>query len=772
MATSKEIQECIEFIEKMEVLVNYKNNKFLGKEKEYKESKTKLASRANEEMLRINPKAKKQIAEAFIPFIDEVRGELYLLIKTHDKKTADMYLKSDKVFATKDGKKINKFNRGVHLVYQDLASRGAVFADNYDDFGDLLTSGETILYERVPLPEEYSFNTLPNLLNKIAKVTTEYCKQMDKEKDIDRTEDLVGEGKRGQVAPLFIRQICAWVCYTLLCFGDTISKCFKQEPLTTQSGVCSQIMHDLHLRTKHDYEYEYFAKEKKLLEYNKWSIMPEVILRKGNFFAPVAPFMYAGHKDGYLGFMLQKLVEQRNFKQYLEPFGGSGIAITQFKKKQGVSYFLSDANYMNMCYYKLLKASDKDFDYCLIKIEDIQKQVDMLYARIDKLDIKYPYYKSNFQNIKKKGFDKYYIQGQPFDSSQLTDDDIVEFFGGKIEKGDNRFLTFRNEATVALEVFYALKDLYRPYYNLYTFCGKNILDNSTLSKNTTDWKDFAVAFVVLNASLVNGQVSIDQSVVSPPTLRNMEIRRRLNFIRENFSKVTLEPSAIYGADAMRLLGSSTYNQENVLTYLDSPYLNTAGYASGFGIKDIKKLVNACISFRGDLIYSCRINLPKSASKSKKSKEEFVSYFKMWLDVKKSYEGQGKVCKALFLCNDEKINYPKWGISEELYMRMFNEGVARSRDLYLAYYIATYNDFEIMITNFDFEVPDFIEFARYIEARQEKYEEATGDNGLFKISTFKVAKPSKKSKSSITPAKKEFVKVDIEEIVKLITCIYG
>lgn len=62
-------------------------------------------------------------------------------------------------------------------MYRDLKSREAIFAENYDDFGDLLTSGETILYERVPLSDEYSFNTLPNLLDVVAKVTTKYCKK-------------------------------------------------------------------------------------------------------------------------------------------------------------------------------------------------------------------------------------------------------------------------------------------------------------------------------------------------------------------------------------------------------------------------------------------------------------------------------------------------------------------------------------------------------------------------------------------------------------------
>lgn len=101
MLSKKQINDCIEFIEKMEVLVNYKNNKFLGKEEEYKKSKTNLARNANKKMLMVIPDAKEQIAKAFIPFIKEVEGELEILIATNNKRIAELYLQNDSVYAKK-----------------------------------------------------------------------------------------------------------------------------------------------------------------------------------------------------------------------------------------------------------------------------------------------------------------------------------------------------------------------------------------------------------------------------------------------------------------------------------------------------------------------------------------------------------------------------------------------------------------------------------------------------------------------------------------------
>ena len=798
MATKKDINRCIEMIESMDIQINYRDKIFLKNaglpnnprqkkkkptfnkiisvlqsnksvdlkdlEEKYRKKKTKYALKANDDLMHNVHNAKEQIAKAFIPFIKEVLNEIEKILEKNYRDIADMYLEYDSVYAKQDGVVINKFNRGLHLVYADMKSREAVYSSNmYNDWG-IEINGEAIDYETVPANNEYSFSELPKLLDVIAKVTTEYCKEMDKKQGIDRTGVFVGEGKKGQTTPLFIRQSCALICYILLYFGDILSKHFLQEPLTTQSGVCSQIMHDLHLRTKQDYEYEYFAKEKKLLEYNKWSILPEVILREGNFVAPVSPVTYPGHKDGYLGFMLSSLVSQRDFTKYLEPFGGSGIGITQFEKKDNVSYLLSDVNYMNMCYYNMLKATDADFEDFIAEIEKVQKRVQSLYSRIDGIYLKGSHntYQENFIRIKEKGFDKYYVQGKPFDSSQLTNEDIISFFGSKIDSNDKtKFLEAKNDATVALEVFYALKDLYRPFYELYTLCGNNILNISNkLSNCQKDWKDFAVAFAVLNTSRVHGQVTIDRAVLNAPTLRTMQVRRQFNSIREAFRKVTLEPSATYGADAMSLLKNPNYNKSDVFTYLDSPYLNTAGYASGFDFKDIKRLVKACISFKGDLVYSCRVNLKSKVLNDKKSRKEFVEYFDMWLEAKKT----GKTWKVLFL-------YEPTEYLMHLYKYMLREGIARAEYNYLAYCIEKGINLEVMITNFDFEEPSFKEFQESIPSARVKYKQSTGKNKLMSSDTFKAAKNTKTVDDMEVFIGKRFVKVDIEDVVKLVKYIY-
>lgn len=824
MATKKEIKECIALIEHMDVQINYRDEEFLNAaglakttvknntrkgqskvqysfdeilanipnevrvvlEEDYRRKKNAYALLGNDRLVGNKkkgikaavPDAKEQIAKAFIPFIDEVQKELDWLITMEDATKAGLYLESDAVIDKKDGKTRKRLNRGLHLVYISMKSREELYEAKVGKDFEKKTAIEDVWEndERVPAKEEYSFSTLPALLDVIAKVTTEYCRKMDAENEKDRTERVQGKAKRGQIAPLFIRQSCAWVCFALLYFGETLSKYFKLQPLSKMSGVCSQIMHDLHMRTKYTYGYEYFVKEKKLFEYNKWSILPELILREGGFTAPISPINYAGHKDGFLGFMLQSLVNQRKFDVYLEPFGGGGTGIVQFEKKEKVCYFLSDANYSNMCYYRMLKANDADFDFCISEIEKVQSKVDALYSKIDALHMKDPKVRSHFKNMSDKGFEQYYVKGQGFDSSRLTDEDVVSFFCNKVEKEDERFPVIKEEAKVALEVHYALKDLYRPYFDLYTFTDNHLLEKEKLSASKTDWKNYAVAFVVLHTSKISGRVTVNQSIRFQPALRNLNVRRQFTFMREAFAKVEPEPDAEYGADAMRLLESAVYNKEQVLTYLDSPYLNTSGYGSrGFEIGDIENLMHACMNFKGDLIYSCRVNMKnKRAFRSKKARKNFSDYFDWWLQAKEIFNRQGKPCKVLFLC--ESVDYSKWNPSMELYMYMLREGIARPEDQYLAYCMENGENLEVMITNFDFQVPDFKEFQRTMPSAKLKAMQSAGKNlkgtTLMLHKTFTVEKDLVKDHSVGTfYSDKTFVKADIEDVAKLVKFIY-
>lgn len=794
--SNEDINECIEFIESMAIQVNYRDAKILkeaglpkikvenynrcGKKKisytfeeiklefikngkdiakleqDYRVRKERYARIGDADLLSVNPNAKIDIADKFIDFIDEVQKTLELLLDEKNKLVVLGGKNYNEAGVLEKSSSKTGNRRGLNIVYNDINVADVVNVVEYRDDG---TDKIRELYdeEQVPDNNTYQFISLPILLDTIARITVDYCKDMD---------NIKSNKKKEQVTPLFIRKTCAWICYTLLYFGDILSKYYLSKPLSSRSGVCSQIMHDLHLRTKHDYKYEYFAKEKKLLEYNKWSILPDLILREGNFVAPLSPVNYAGHKSGYLGYMLQSLVEQRVFDTYLEPFGGSGIGITQFNKEKNKNYYICDGNYANMCYYRVYKLSDDDFEKFINRLESEQKKVDAFYSRIDDLYIKQENYKYFFQNMSDKGFDKYYTKGKGFDSSRLTDADVVSFFENKVKTSESRFERMKNEAIVSLEVHYALKDYYRPFKDLYDYCGNNFLDNKALSKIKATGEDLAIAFIILHSSLVSGNVSIDQSILSPPTFRNLNIRRRLRFMREAYRLVNTVPKAKYGADAIKLLRNKDYNKENIFTYLDSPYINSMGYSIGFDIKDMLALQKSCKNFKGDLVFSCRANLPIKSLSDEYSKSIFVLYFNKWLELKKRYEEQGKSCKVLFLkyplvLQDNVIKRTRkdnsndfvWSVSKETYKYMLKNNIISEEYQFLASCIESGKDLELMITNFDFDIPDYND---YIES----------------IPLSKAQKQAKQKANLSNPYEKiEFIKVDIEDVVNLVKFIY-
>lgn len=832
MAKKSNIQETINFIEYMNIQINYRDNIFLkgagiqkqsvknsGKsgvpkitytfddiiskipsntlkdlEKKYQHKKRAYGEEANKRLVQYVPDAKEQIAGKFEDFISEVNSFL------------NDFVTNDNSLAVLGGSIINSQvtpavtshyygilekassstgnRRGLHLVYDELDKADVIIDTKYYDDGSEAEK-EDFNSETVPSNSSYQFSSLPILLDTIARVTTDYCKAADKANNVYKE----GEGQRGQVTPLFIRQTCAWVCYTLLYFGDTLSKLYLHSDLSKQSGVCTQIMHDLHLRTKHDYKYEYFAKEKKLLEYTKWSILPEVILREGNFVAPISPVSYAGHKDGYLGFMLSELVEQRKFKTYLEPFGGSGVAISQFPKKKSNKYLISDASYLNICYYKMLiHSTDAEFNDFITKVEEFQGRVNDLYSLIDNLYIKGADkdYKKKFEKIdatiKRINCGHLYVQDKGFDISKLTDANICDFWGMPNLISDSRFSRMKNEALTAIEVSYALRELYRPYYNLYDFCGQNITALTKAQADTLDWIECAVAFVVLHTSLVSGQVSINQSLLSQPTLRNMNIRRQLEMFKTRYKNIDIvDYPNNFGVDAIGMLLNPDFNNVDILSYLDSPYLYTAGYAdkNSWKLKDITPLVNNCVSYKGDFIYSCRINAkeePTSKDDSKNAKEikklnnikikkDFVTYFKLFQQLK----SKGKECKVLLMV--KSFDYDDLKLSKKEYEYLLENGVASLEYLYICYCLKNANELEAMITNFDFKTPNFSKFRNFVDVyKRENILTKNGNDDLMINTTFKPIKPEDKTSHLFDNI--FFTKIDIDDLIKVVSLIYN
>lgn len=702
--TEHDIDACIDLIESVSVHINYRDNRFLNYtksyasyvtqkssdkarkkktsftfadviselspedkkrlDKEYVISKTKNALIADGYLTQYIPDAKKQIACAFIPFIDEVQRELNLLIKEY---MID-YVHGNTGYLYRP-KNTKNMKYGMKLVYRENLGTIDRFDENKKLIGD------------VPSDEAYSFDTLPNLLNTIAQVTKNYCERMDKEHPINKN----GKNPRGQVTPLFIRKTCALICYVLLYFGDSLSKQFFNKPLNRNSGVCTHIMNDLHKRTI-DLGYEYFNKENKLFEYNKWSILPEVMLRSESYIAPSSPINYAGHKSGHLGYMLKSLVEQQTFKVYVEPFGGSGIGIAQFPKKDG-------GNYANQCFYSILKKSGKDFNKFLSMLKKVQNQVREVYNKFDDMlgvslthKEKKEYYDKWFKGLSKAGYTSTNFTHEDFlYLCQLDTFDPVQH-GERFQE----FIDF-------LKLHEGIKEVYKPYKKLYDDVGNHFLDKSYLANMQATEFELAVAFVVLHTSLVSGTISFDQSLVSPPKFKNLDIDKVFISLREAYKNIDIVPNARYGADAKVLLRNIIFNNKDTLVYLDSPYVSTMGYTIGFDIADMIDLLDACKSFQGKFIFSCRVNLPKAALRNKKSKNTFVRFMSEWKNT--DY-------KVLYL-NEPFNNINNDAL--ETFKTLLVNGKYNDDYKFLARCIELGHDLELMITNFDFEVPNYQDF---------------------------------------------------------------
>ena len=121
--------------------------------------------------------------------------------------------------------------------------------------------------------------------------------------------------------------------------------------------------------------YAYFTIENKLFQYDKWSISPEEMLRKWGYIPPKAPITYAGIKQGWLGFLISELQNQVVHNVFMDVFGGSGMSIIQFKHNEDVRYLINDFHCANVCYYKVLKAPDKEFKEFLKCLEAIRETV-------------------------------------------------------------------------------------------------------------------------------------------------------------------------------------------------------------------------------------------------------------------------------------------------------------------------------------------------------------------------------------------------------------
>lgn len=437
----------------------------------------------------------------------------------------------------------------------------------------------------------YQFSTLDALLDEIAKSIVCYCNGVRSLNRINKIPHSSSKGSRNKTTPLFIRRVCAMICYTLLDFGNFVSIQIMGKQIGTNTGVTKQIMSDLHQRCV-KMGYAYFTIENKLFQYDKWSISPEEMLRKWGYIPPKAPITYAGIKQGWLGFLISELQNQVVHNVFMDVFGGSGMSIIQFKHNEDVRYLINDFHCANVCYYKVLKAPDKEFKEFLKCLEAIRETVKIAVSK---------------ENNGTWTRDEFNIAiGRLFNIYDTVADACID-----TEK--RNYVLF---GTVCSDFFTAMKNIdgnfkqykYKPYIII------------------------AAIFTAFSNMTVNG--SIDKYIIGSA---NSFISKNINQFEKEFESLReiysdIEIVSDFGANAIDLIGN--YG-DTALIYLDSPYIGTTEYNASknssnidysdgtiiseedFGKKFISSdfnmadLLDKCDNFKGKIMFSCRLNMPNS-----------------------------------------------------------------------------------------------------------------------------------------------------------------
>lgn len=169
----------------------------------------------------------------------------------------------------------------------------------------------------------------------------------------------------------------------------------------------------------------------------------------------------------------------------------------------------------------------------------------------------------------------------------------------------------------------------------------------------------------------------------------------------------LKNVGILNDDAVALLGSSKFNQEKTLCYLDSPYTATKGYNVGFDSGEMEKLLDKLSNFKGKFIFSCRAAIRKDKNLDRLNDEyEYNLDTEKYNKQIKKLEKQETMLADFFrifkekMCSEDKklfVLYQSIHVvkidDDDIDADTIKENIYKNRV------------FEIMITNFDFKCPD-------------------------------------------------------------------
>jgi site-specific DNA-adenine methylase len=366
------------------------------------------------------------------------------------------------------------------------------------------------------------------------------------------------------------------------------------------------------------------------------------------------PMGYAGKKDKSLGFMINHLTNQFNYKVFADIFGGSGQALMNVDIKEGVKEYINDFDPLIHNYYVVIS------DYCQSFI-DLGKRIQN--------DLQ----SCNLNSVEYKEGLKLLISNET-EHQQNTPDPAVKYAKAVFCYYDSVCKGFKAVNRASVEAAFAL-----------CFCHQFLFSGNDPSISAVDDRHIK-KFVKSNLD--------DWKAVST----------RLQGV-EKLSE-----------DAIKLLVRPDINTADTLCYSDSPYISTKQYkrTGNFGMPEMKSLLRNLRDFEGKFIFSCRAAAKKPVKNDGKEEGELDSFFEMPAsnipEVEKERRNILEVLHYFLEIHqgtNEKPARPLW-----VYYKLDS----KCDDLItqIIYSINNNQIFEIMISDLDVEVPECRDYSEAVE----------------------------------------------------------
>lgn len=308
-----------------------------------------------------------------------------------------------------------------------------------------------------------------------------------------------------------------------------------------------------------------------------------------NYTPPALCFDYAGHKDGYLGYLLNHLVQNVDYRHYVELYGGSGVGLMQHPYLSWTTECINDLDKRNVCFYNVLaNRYDEFIKACNTLVADINCQRDPDIRADGKLE-----YTARMCRllITSKSSNK------GIDTKKMTLQDIKEVIAKKLSDG--------SVPSKDLKQYNLLKNSSNKDKVAYALGVWNDLHNYAPKTNIKDKDEIKIAirFFFIHYFLFNGK---NESITG------VQENNLLNFLALDFDKEfrpyhdrMKDVQILKPADANKYI--SEYDSAETLIYSDSPYISTSGYQGlpKFTLKNMQELIDNLVNSKSKWIFSCK-----------------------------------------------------------------------------------------------------------------------------------------------------------------------